>query len=82
MGLILWIIFGVVAGWITSVIVKTNRQQGIVGDIVLGIIGAIIGGAIMSVLGQPGVEGLNLYSLAVAVLGAVVVVFAYRKLLF
>lgn len=56
-------------------IMNTNASQGILGDIVLGIVGAMIGGFLMSLLGQPGVSGFNLYSLFVAIIGAVVLVY-------
>lgn len=72
MGIILWIIFGALAGWIASMIMKTNQQQGLLLDIVVGIVGALIGGWIMTIFGEGGVDGFNLYSFIVAVLGAVV----------
>ncbi|MDB5265917.1 MAG: Transglycosylase-associated protein [Parcubacteria group bacterium] len=70
MGIILWIVFGAIAGWIASMIVKSN--QGLLIDIIVGIVGALIGGWIMSLLGYGGVSGFNIYSLLVAILGAVV----------
>ncbi|MEK7461971.1 MAG: GlsB/YeaQ/YmgE family stress response membrane protein [Patescibacteria group bacterium] len=72
MGIIVWIIFGGLAGWIGSMIMNTDSQQGIVLNVVVGIIGAIFGGFIMSLLGMGGVSGFNLYSFGVAVLGAIV----------
>lgn len=72
MGIILWIIFGALAGWIASMIMKTNQQQGLLLDIVVGIVGALIGGWIMTIFGEGGVDGFNLYSFIVAVLGAIV----------
>jgi uncharacterized membrane protein YeaQ/YmgE (transglycosylase-associated protein family) len=72
MGIILWIIFGGIAGWLASVLMKS--QRGVFFDIVLGIIGAFIGGILMNFLGQPGVTGFNLYSLIVAVIGAVILI--------
>ena len=80
MGIILWIIFGALAGWIASVIMKNDFEQGTIKDIFMGIIGAIVGGFIMNLLGQSGVTGFNLYSLAVAVIGAVVIIFIGRKM--
>ncbi|MBI3341718.1 GlsB/YeaQ/YmgE family stress response membrane protein [Candidatus Curtissbacteria bacterium] len=82
MNILLWVILGGLAGWIASIAMKTNASQGMVGDIVLGIVGAIAGGFIMSMLGQPGVTGFNLYSLIVAVIGAIVVIFVGRMLFF
>lgn len=72
MGFILWIVLGALAGWIASMIMKTNAQQGIVLDIIVGVIGAVLGGWLMTFFGQTGVTGFNLYSLVVAVIGAVV----------
>jgi uncharacterized membrane protein YeaQ/YmgE (transglycosylase-associated protein family) len=79
MGIILWIIFGALAGWIASIIMKTNYQQGTVMDIVMGIVGAVVGGLLMGLVGKSGVTGFNLYSLVVAVIGAVVVIAIARK---
>ncbi len=78
MGLILWIIFGAIAGWIASVVMKADVNQGMMGDIIMGIIGAVVGGFLMSFFGQPGVTGFNLYSLVVAILGASVVIYLGR----
>jgi len=78
MGILLWIIFGALAGWIASIVMKTNSRQGTVSDIVMGIIGSIVGGFIMNMIGQSGVTGFNLYSLAVAVLGAIIVIYIGR----
>ena len=80
MGILLWIIFGAIAGWIASVLMHTNSNQGTMTDIVLGIVGAIVGGFIMGLVGQSGVNGFNLYSMGVAVAGAVVVIFIGRRL--
>ena len=57
MGIILWIIFGALAGWIASVIMKTNSSQGMVMDIVMGIVGAVVGGFLFGLFGQSGVLG-------------------------
>jgi uncharacterized membrane protein YeaQ/YmgE (transglycosylase-associated protein family) len=71
MSIIAWIILGLIAGFIASKIV--NRQgSGILIDIVLGIVGAVVGGWIMAFLGGQGVTGFNLYSILVAIGGAVV----------
>lgn len=80
MGVILWIIFGAIAGWLASVLMHTSSRQGTLYDIVMGIIGAVVGGFLMGLVGQPGVNGFNLYSMAVAVIGAVVVIMVARKL--
>ncbi len=80
MGLILWIIFGAIAGWIASVMMKTDNSQGTGMDIIMGIVGSVVGGFLMGMLGQPGVSGFNLYSLVVAVVGAIVVIYIGRML--
>lgn len=80
MGIVLWIIFGALAGWIASVIMKTNYNQGTMMDIIMGIVGAVIGGFLMGLVGQPGVTGFNVYSLVVAVIGAVVVIYIGRMM--
>ncbi len=78
MGIIVWIILGGIAGWVASLIARQNSS--LVWDIVLGVVGALVGGFIMSLFGQPGVSGLNLYSLVVAVIGAVIVIYIGRLL--
>lgn len=70
--IIAWIIFGALAGWIASIIMKTNHQQGAIGNIVVGIIGAFIGGFIVRASTGTDVDGFNLGSLLVAILGAVI----------
>ena len=75
MSIISWIILGLIAGFIGSKIV--NRQgQGLMLDIALGVVGAIVGGVLFSFFGATGITGLNLYSLLVAIVGSVVVLWA------
>lgn len=76
MNIILWIILGGLAGWLASAI--TNSSYGIFGDIILGIIGAIVGGFLMNLLGYSGINGFNIYSFVVAVIGAVVAIYIGR----
>ena len=79
MSIISWIILGLIAGFIGSKIV--NRQgQGLMLDIALGVVGAIVGGVLFSFFGATGITGLNLYSLLVAIVGSVVVLWAYHAL--
>ncbi len=78
MGVLLWIVLGAVAGWVASLITKS--AHGVFVDIVLGIVGAVIGGFIMNLLGQPGVTGFNIYSLLVAVVGAVILIWIGRAI--
>ena len=80
MGIILWIVFGALSGWFASLVVKTDSRQGTIMDIFMGIIGAVVGGFLMGLVGQSGVTGFNLYSLAVSVVGAVVVILIARQL--
>lgn len=72
MNILLWIILGALAGWIASLIVKTNDQQGILMDIVVGIVGAFIGGFVFNLFGAQGVTGFNIYSILVAIIGAII----------
>ena len=70
MNIILWIILGALAGWIASLIMKT--EQGLLIDIVVGIVGAFVGGILFNLFGASGVSGFNIYSILVAVIGAIV----------
>lgn len=72
MGIILWIVFGAIAGWIASAIM--GNSDGLIINIILGIIGAVLGGWIMSILGAGGVTGFNIYSFLVAILGAIILI--------
>jgi uncharacterized membrane protein YeaQ/YmgE (transglycosylase-associated protein family) len=75
MGIILWIIFGALAGWIASFFAGTNEEQGALANIAIGIIGALVGGFLANLLGFEGVTGFNLWSLLIAIGGAVLVLF-------
>jgi uncharacterized membrane protein YeaQ/YmgE (transglycosylase-associated protein family) len=77
MGIVAWLVVGLVAGWIGSMIVN-RRGEGLVLDIVLGVIGAIVGGFLFNMFGHAGVTGINLYSIMVAVIGSVVVLAIYH----
>jgi uncharacterized membrane protein YeaQ/YmgE (transglycosylase-associated protein family) len=79
MSILAWIILGLLAGFIGSKLV--NKQgEGMFLDIILGVIGAVVGGWLFNKFGAVGVTGLNLYSLLVAVIGAVVVLLIYHAL--
>lgn len=80
MNLLLWIIFGALAGWLASIIMHTDYRQGAMGNIILGIIGALAGGFLMQLLGGTGITGFNLYSLFVAVIGSVLVIYLIKVL--
>jgi uncharacterized membrane protein YeaQ/YmgE (transglycosylase-associated protein family) len=74
-----WIVLGLLAGFIGSKIV--NKQgEGLILDILLGIVGAILGGWLFNIFGASGVTGLNLYSLLVAVIGAVALLVLYHAI--
>jgi len=77
MSIIGWLVLGLIAGFIASKIV--NRQgEGFLLDIVLGIIGAVVGGFLFQQFGAAGVTGFNIYSMFVAVIGAVVLLVIYH----
>ncbi len=77
MGIITWVILGLVAGFIASKLVR-GSGQGVIVDIILGIVGAVVGGFIFNQFGHMGVTGFNIYSLIVAVIGSVVVLWLYH----
>jgi uncharacterized membrane protein YeaQ/YmgE (transglycosylase-associated protein family) len=79
MGIISWLILGLIAGFIASKVVN-RTGSGLVMDIVLGVVGAFVGGWVFSYFGHTGVTGLNIPSLIVATLGAIVVMLAYHFL--
>jgi len=74
-----WLVLGLISGFIASKIVN-NSGEGIILDIVLGIIGALVGGWLFNTFGHSGVTGFNLYSMLVAIVGAVVVLVIYHAL--
>jgi uncharacterized membrane protein YeaQ/YmgE (transglycosylase-associated protein family) len=77
MGIIAWIILGLIAGWIASKIMH-GSGSGLIINLVLGVVGAFVGGILISAVGGVGVTGFNLWSLVVAVIGAVVVLWLYN----
>jgi uncharacterized membrane protein YeaQ/YmgE (transglycosylase-associated protein family) len=79
MGIISWIVLGLIAGFIGSKIVG-RQGQGFWLDIALGIVGALVGGFLFSLFGASGVTGLNIYSMIVAVVGAIAVMLIYNTL--
>jgi uncharacterized membrane protein YeaQ/YmgE (transglycosylase-associated protein family) len=80
MGIFSWIILGLIAGFLGSKIVD-RQGQGFWLDIALGIVGALVGGFLFDLFGASGVTGLNIYSMIVAVVGAVVVLLVYNALM-
>ena len=77
MSFIAWIVLGLIAGFIASKIVNKSGE-GMLLDIILGVVGALVGGWLFNQFGMPGVSGLNLYSMVVAVLGAIVFLVVYH----
>jgi uncharacterized membrane protein YeaQ/YmgE (transglycosylase-associated protein family) len=80
MSILSWILLGLIAGFIGSKIVNSTGQ-GLFLDIALGIVGAVVGGFLFSVFGTEGVTGFNIYSLIVAIIGSVVVLWVYHALM-
>jgi len=79
MSLFLWLILGLISGFIASRVVN-HRGEGMVLDILLGIVGAVVGGWLFHLFGHEGVNGLNLYSIVVATVGAVVFLVLYHAI--
>src|SRR3984893_8170240 len=79
MSFLAWIVLGLIAGFIGSKLVN-KTGEGLIRDVLLGIVGAIVGGFLFNLFGAPGVTGLNLYSLFVAVVGAVIFLVVYHAI--
>jgi uncharacterized membrane protein YeaQ/YmgE (transglycosylase-associated protein family) len=79
MSILAWVVLGLIAGFIASKIVNKSGE-GILLDIVLGVVGAVVGGYVFQMFGHSGVTGLNIYSLFVAVIGAVLFLVIYHAL--
>ena len=79
MSLLSWLVVGLVAGWIGSMIVN-RRGEGLIMDILLGVVGAFVGGYLFHLFGHTGVSGINLYSIFVAAVGAAAVLFIYHAI--
>lgn len=78
MSIIAFLVLGGIAGWIASLVMGTDASQGIVANVVVGVVGALIGGLLFNAFGSAGVTGLNLYSILVATLGAVISLWVMR----
>ena len=77
--IVVWLIVGAIAGWLASIVMKTNQSQGLVTDIIVGIVGAFIGGFVLNLLGVGGgVTGLNIASILTAFIGAVILLAILR----
>jgi uncharacterized membrane protein YeaQ/YmgE (transglycosylase-associated protein family) len=77
MSILAWMLLGLIAGFVASKLVNQSRE-GVMTDIAVGVVGALAGGWIFKQLGQPGVAGLDLWSLLVAAIGAVVLLVLYH----
>ena len=81
MGIIAWLIVGAIAGWLAGLLVRGDESLGVIGHIVLGIVGALVGGFIAGLItGGDYITGINLTTILVAVIGAVVVVVGWNAL--
>ncbi len=78
MNIILWIIFGALAGWIASLVTGTNAEYGLVKNILIGVGGALLGGFIARLFGLGNVSGFDAVSLLIAVFGAVLIIMLIR----
>jgi uncharacterized membrane protein YeaQ/YmgE (transglycosylase-associated protein family) len=72
--IVLWILFGALAGWIASKIMRTDAQMGAMANIVVGIIGAFVGGFLYRTLTGTNVEGFSILSLIIAIVGAIILI--------
>ena len=79
MGIIAWIVLGLIAGFIASKI-YVGSGQGFLLDIVLGVVGAVVGGYLFTAFGATGITGFNIYSMIVAIIGAVIVLWLYHAI--
>jgi uncharacterized membrane protein YeaQ/YmgE (transglycosylase-associated protein family) len=79
MGIIAWLILGLIAGFLGSKIINKSGE-GVLVDILLGIVGAVVGGYVFTFFGAEGVTGFNIYSLIVATVGAVIVLVIYHAI--
>jgi uncharacterized membrane protein YeaQ/YmgE (transglycosylase-associated protein family) len=77
MSIIGWIFLGLISGFIGSKVVN-GSGQGLVRDMILGVVGAVVGGGVFRFVGQTGVTGFNVWSVFVAVIGAILVLVAYH----
>jgi len=81
MSILSWIIVGIIAGWLAKMVIPGEGPKGVLGDLVIGVVGAIVGGWIFNYFGHPGATGVNLASIVVAFIGAVVLLWLARQVL-
>ncbi len=75
--IVVWVVVGGLAGWVASKIMKTDANQGLVGNIVVGILGGLLGGFLVGLLGGEGFNGFNIWSFLVALLGSIILIFLW-----
>ena len=80
MGPVGWVVLGGLAGWLASKFVGTDKDQGIIANILVGIVGAFVGGWVFNLLGGSGATGFNVWSFVVAVVGAVIVLVIWKAI--
>lgn len=80
MNIILWIVFGALVGWVASKLMSTDAEQGVIANVIVGIAGAFVGGYLMQVIDKSGVDGFNIKSFIVALIGAVVLLAVYKAI--
>jgi uncharacterized membrane protein YeaQ/YmgE (transglycosylase-associated protein family) len=82
MGIISWLVVGAIAGWLAGLLVKGDEGYGVIGHIVLGIVGALVGGFLAGLVtgGNDYVTGINIQTIVVATIGAVIAVVAFNAI--
>lgn len=82
MSIIAWLVVGALAGWIASKVMPANEGYGVMGGLIAGIVGAIVGGFLFGVLsgGDDWMTGINIPSIIAAIVGALIVVFAWNQI--
>ena len=80
MGIISWVVVGLIAGLLARLVVPGDGPRGLIVTTVVGMVGAVVGGTLIGLLGGVGATGLNMWSVLVATLGAIVLLFVYRLL--
>ena len=82
MGIISWLVVGAIAGWLAGLLVKGDERYGVIGHIVLGVVGALVGGFVAGLLtgGNDYVTGINITTIVVATIGAVIAVVGFNAI--
>lgn len=80
MGILSWLIVGLIAGWLAKLIMPGRETGGILTTLLLGVVGAIVGGFVGSLLGLGTVSGLDLWSIILALGGAIIVLFVWKAI--